>query len=355
MTKSVCLIRQRQSLIIGIILLLTACSEKPYIDSLRKEKVSFTSREFVDSKRSRTLPTYIWYPTNSEAIETPRTYDDGQRGYAAKDAPISAAQKRYPLVVISHGTGGSNADLAWLAEILASNGYIVAAPNHWNNTARNNSESGIVRLWDRPKDLSLILDRLLSDHEWGRRISTQQIAAAGFSAGGFTVLGLAGAIYSIEAMGNYCRDNPTERDCLLTNGFNWEEINTSDDYLPYKDYRLKAALSMAPAVGRGVNTSSLRSISIPIVIASAKDDEWLPYKGNAKYYTDNIRSASSLVFNHGGHFLFMQECSLIRKIVVHLFIDDDICGEYSTIDRNKLQHETAEAAIALFGNVFNPS
>jgi predicted dienelactone hydrolase len=346
---------RKQLLIIGIILFLTACSEKPYIDSLRKEKVSFISREFVDSQRERTLPTKIWYPADPETIETPRTYDAGQRGYTAKDEPISAAQKRYPLVLFSHGTGGSNADLAWLAEILASNGYIVAAPNHWNNTAGNNLESGIVRLWDRPKDLSLILDQLLSDQEWGQRISTQQIAAAGFSAGGFTVLGLAGAEYSMEAMNNYCKNNPTERDCSLTKGFNWEEINISDDHLSYKDDRIRAALSMAPAVGRGINARSLQSISIPMVIASARDDEWLPYQGNAKYYTDNIPSASGLVFRHGGHFLFMQECSLIRKIVVRLFIDDDICGEYSTIDRHKLQHETAEATIALFGGVFNPS
>tara|TARA_R110002072_G_scaffold117154_1_gene248009 strand:- start:233 stop:1300 length:1068 start_codon:yes stop_codon:yes gene_type:complete len=355
MTKSVDIMLRKRSVIFVIILSLAACSEKSYFDSLRKQKVSFTSREFVDSQRERTLPTKIWYPADIEAAETPRTYDHGQRGYTAKNEPISAERKRYPLILLSHGTGGSNADLAWLAEILASNGYIVAAPNHWNNTARNNLESGIVRLWDRPKDLSLILDRLIGDQEWGQRISTQQIGAAGFSAGGFTVLGLAGAEYSIEAMRNYCNNNPTERDCLLTKGFNWEEINTSDGHLSYKDDRIKAALSMAPAVGRGVNARSLQSISIPIVIASARDDEWLPYEWNAKYYTHNITSATSLVFEHGGHFLFMQECALIRKIVVRLFIDDDICGDDSTIDRHKLQHEAAGAAIALFGGVFNPS
>jgi dienelactone hydrolase len=35
-----------------------------------------------------------------------------------------------PLVVLSHGTGGGAAGMAWLAETLASNGYIVAAVNH---------------------------------------------------------------------------------------------------------------------------------------------------------------------------------------------------------------------------------
>ena len=40
-----------------------------------------------------------------------------------------------PLVLLSHGTGGSAVMLAWLGETLARAGYVVAAINHHGNTA----------------------------------------------------------------------------------------------------------------------------------------------------------------------------------------------------------------------------
>lgn len=335
---------------LAVLVLVSACSDEPYIDSLRKENVSYISLEYVDQERQRTLATGIWYPSVASASQTLHVYDDGSQGYTSKDQPISTVKNKYPLVLLSHGTGGSNNNLAWLAEVLASNGYIVAAPNHWNNTLGNNIPSGIIRLWDRPKDLSFVLSKLLSDEVWGSRILPQRITAAGFSAGGFTVLGLAGATYSFGALKNYCDANPSERDCTLMDGFNWDEIDTSDDQLPYEDERIKAVLSMAPAVGRGVDAGSLNNISIPVLIASARDDEWLPYEGNAKFYADNIPSASALTFDRGGHFIFMQKCALVRKLVTRFIVEDDVCDQHNATDRNALQHETAAAALELFGS-----
>jgi len=58
-------------------------------------------------------------------------------GWNARQAPLSAAATKRPLIVLSHGTGGGAAGMAWLAETLASNGYIVAAVNH-HGTPRPN-------------------------------------------------------------------------------------------------------------------------------------------------------------------------------------------------------------------------
>src|SRR5256885_8472094 len=57
----------------------------------------------------------------------------------AQKAPLSAAATKRPLIVLSHGTGGGAATMAWLAETLASNGYIVAAVNNHGNTAAETS------------------------------------------------------------------------------------------------------------------------------------------------------------------------------------------------------------------------
>lgn len=331
-----------------VIVLLPACTDDPYIDTLRIAKVSYTSLEIYDSDRERPLSTKVWYPTDQSATESSYRYDDGFLGYVAEDGAIIQSDDRYPLILLSHGTGGSNASLSWLAEILASNGYIVAAPNHWNNYAVNNQPSGIVRLWDRPKDLSYILSFLLEDETWGNRIAPDKISAAGYSAGGFTVLGLAGAKYSIRQMDRYCNTNPHDLDCSIVEDIDRNKIDISDVNSLYKDSRINYAMAMAPAVGRGVSLESLEGITIPVAIIAAKDDQWTTFEGNAKLYADNIPLASATSFSEGGHYLFLQECSLIAKLVVKIIIDDDVCGVNTTVDRRSLQHETALVALKLF-------
>ena len=52
-----------------------------------------------------------------------------------KGAPLSLGRDRYPLIIISHGLTGLRSLHTDLAEMLASNGYIVAAIDHTNVAA----------------------------------------------------------------------------------------------------------------------------------------------------------------------------------------------------------------------------
>ena len=68
-----------------------------------------------------------------------------QRDIGPPDAPLfrlgewaddpALAGGQFPLIVLSHGTGGSAQIMGWLARALASHGYIVAAVNHPGNNA----------------------------------------------------------------------------------------------------------------------------------------------------------------------------------------------------------------------------
>ena len=40
---------------------------------------------------------------------------------------MSSKQQQYPLIIMSHGSGGDRYNISWLAEVFASNGYIVVA------------------------------------------------------------------------------------------------------------------------------------------------------------------------------------------------------------------------------------
>lgn len=114
---------------------------------------------------SRTLLTRIWWPENGD-----------QPG---------------PLVIYSHGFMSSREEAQYLAEYLASHGYVVAAADYplsgYNAPGPQLAEDVV----NQPGDVSFILDDLLHRNEAGddslhNRIDPQRIAAVGLSLGGMT-------------------------------------------------------------------------------------------------------------------------------------------------------------------------
>ncbi|MCZ0901596.1 dienelactone hydrolase, partial [Microcoleus sp. HI-ES] len=94
---------------------------------------------------------------------------------SARNRPIpvdvywsEAATADKPTIVFSHGLGSVRTDLRYLAEHLASHGYVVAALEHpgSNETNTNAAMAGKCPLLapqeflDRPKDISFVLDEL---------------------------------------------------------------------------------------------------------------------------------------------------------------------------------------------------
>jgi predicted dienelactone hydrolase len=53
---------------------------------------------------------------------------------AFEDARVAEGDYRFPAIIFSHGNGNNGFDYAYTLEALASYGYIVAAPDHLNNT-----------------------------------------------------------------------------------------------------------------------------------------------------------------------------------------------------------------------------
>ncbi|NOX81944.1 MAG: alpha/beta hydrolase [Alphaproteobacteria bacterium] len=109
----------------------------------------------------------------------------------AKNAPV--ASENCPLVVISHGNGGSPWVHRDLAAHLAQNGFVVGLPEHIGNSRTDNSLEGtIANLENRPHQLSLCIDGLISDVELKPRIDLKRIGAIGHSIGAYTALAIAG-------------------------------------------------------------------------------------------------------------------------------------------------------------------
>ena len=130
-------------------------------------KVGVTNRAFLKNDASydwrgaqtHALLTTIWYPAATTARETQQWVGDpahpiASAAKAARDAKLTPSPAKFPLILLSHGTGGSALMMAWLGTVLAAHGYIAAAVNHpGNNALEPYTLQGFSLGWERAVDL----------------------------------------------------------------------------------------------------------------------------------------------------------------------------------------------------------
>lgn len=117
---------------------------------------------------------------------------------------LPAREQRVPLVVVSHGIGGSRRGYSWLGSFLAANGVAALHLQHVGSDRQlwaGNPLGVVGRLQDaaqdreaiaRAQDLRFALDQLLGG-EHAARVDSRRIAAAGHSYGANTTLLASGA------------------------------------------------------------------------------------------------------------------------------------------------------------------
>lgn len=275
-------------------------------------KVGMVTRRFVPAgsynwrgAKTHALITNIWYPAQSSAATSihwigPPDTPWFRLGEWDEDAEPAAG--RFPLVLLSHGTGGSSSIVAWLAQSLASRGYIVAAVNHpGNNTLEEYTAEGFLLWWERARDLTTVIDHVVKDSEFARHIDSRRIGAAGFSLGGYTMIEIAGARTEPARFRDFCRSqtaaickDPEEFPGLFAR---WTDLEkSSPDFrrasdqasASYRDPRIRAVFAIAPALGAAFTPTSLRRISIPVAVVAGADDLVVDVASNAKLIATNI-------------------------------------------------------------------
>lgn len=345
----------------------------------RKTKVGRVNHLYLDHSRTtwgnsgpRPVLTTIWYPAKPDSVEKPWQMGSViapifKVGYSALNAEILDTNAKYPLIILSHGTGGASTHLAWLAEHLASNGYIVAAVDHHGNTAMEDKyyPHGFLLWWERPKDLTFLLDKLLLDTKFSSSIDKEIIGAAGFSLGGYSVLALAGAIVSLEKLESYCKKNPHTVDCNVPPEapFDLAEINQlwkmdpfflkaeAEHKLLYEDKRVKAVFAIAPAIGPAITVESLSKIAIPTKIVVGKLDVIAPAETNGGFLAANIPSSQIILLDNVSHYTFLSECGWLGNLILP-FIQDGLCKDNKNIIRKEIHDKVAQDALVFFNRSF---
>jgi predicted dienelactone hydrolase len=157
----------------------------------------------------------VWYPAAAGVKE--ERIDLGPPGkplfiveQIAYDAPFVDARKR-PVILFSHGFGGTARMMGWYGVPLARAGYVVVAVDHpGNNGMDRMTTPGAILSWDRAKDLRAALEAVKADPQIAPHLDLKRLGVTGFSAGGFTSLVSAGATVDMNRFIAFCRRNPTD-------------------------------------------------------------------------------------------------------------------------------------------------
>ncbi|MGE0424815.1 MAG: alpha/beta hydrolase family protein [Reyranellaceae bacterium] len=228
---------------------------------------------------------------------------------AAIQAPPEARVKG--LIVLSHGTGGSELAHSSLAEALARNGYLVAALRHpgdnWQDRSLFQKPSGAY-FTERPRQVSRVIDALLADPDWKDRIATDargpRIGAVGHSAGGYTVVALVGGQVDLSRFGEHCRASRAD-DPILCGMVRTDQAPPAETLLaPTADTRVRAVVAMAP-LGVMFTSASLAGIRTPMAIYAAELDRWLVPRFHADWIAQNVPGVSFQRVPNAWHFAFM--------------------------------------------------
>ncbi len=234
------------------------------------EQVEALERDWVDSARGRAVPARLYLP---------------------RAAPGGDA--RVPLVVVSHGIGGSRFGYSYLGRHLAAQGYAALHVQHvgsdnrlwrgspWDLLERLNGAATEAEAIARAQDLRFALDQVLADPALAARLDATRIAALGHSYGANTALLVSGA-------------RVPGKPALA-------------------DARVKAvvAISAPPFHGYGAPGPILAPIGLPALHVTAEDDDIrIPgffsgvHDRVALYEAMGSTSKRLVVFRDGSHSMF---------------------------------------------------
>ena len=269
----------------------------------------------------------LYYPSTAPSRDIPM-------GPFTVHAAIKGAPEAVKgLIVVSHGLGGSELGHSRLAEALAARGYLVAALRHpgdnWTDSSLINKTPERY-FFERPRQVSRVIDALMADPLWKDRIARDargpRIGALGHSAGGYTVLALAGGVPDLARANQHCREEGKD-DPLFCHTGSSETAVPAPAGPPLKDARVRAVVAMAP-VGVLFTAESLAKVQVPVAVYAGEKDRWLVPRFHAVWVAKNLPGAELHMVPNAWHFAFMDTPSIPIQTP-----DGDIAADPPGFDR----------------------
>ncbi len=280
----------------------------------------------------------IWYP--SKALAAPQRLGLFEQTVADGG---TVAGRDLPLIVMSHGTGGSFEGHYDTALALADAGFVVAAVTHTGDNYREQIQLG--RLENRPRHIKVLIDYMLASWQHHDALDPSRIGMFGSSAGGFTAVVAIGGTPDMMTVAPYCAAHPDEWSCRMLKD---RKINVSANITGQwnwvHDRRIVAAVIASPALGYAFSAEALSSVTVPIQLWRGDSDEILPHPNYAQAIYDRLPVKPEYhVVPNAGHFAFLAPCTPALAAVA-----PEICRDPPGFDRVAFHREFDPAVMAFF-------
>jgi len=245
--------------------------------------VGYCAVELVDEQSGVVFPMSVMYPTHASGKSE-------KLGPYSVDVSIDAAPQEgvFPLIVISHGSGGSPLVYRTLAHYLAGNGFIVGMPEHPFNNRNNNTLAGTVEnLANRPRHIRKAINWFFDSSKFAGLLKPDTVAIIGHSMGGYTALALAGGVPT-----SFPNESPGQRP---------KQVSVTPDP------RVKALVLLAPAAVWFKADGALSEVNIPILMLVGEKDEYTP-SYHAQIILVGVPDYAKVqyrIIKNAGHFSFL--------------------------------------------------
>jgi predicted dienelactone hydrolase len=236
-----------------------------------------------DPQAGDPIPTLVVFP--ADAPEQPESLGPYTLS-AARNAEIAPGP--FPLVLVSHGTGGSPLVYRDLARHLARHGFLVALPEHPRNNRSNNELANTAAiLANRPRHIRRVMDWLFAHPQFGPHLVPDAAAIIGHSLGGYTALAATGAIPTA-----YPHETPDGQSCRVDVA---------------SDARVKALVLLAPATAWFTAADALSAVRVPILMLTGEKDVHTPqwHAAIVKQGVPDPALVEHKTIPNAGHFSFL--------------------------------------------------
>lgn len=304
----------------------------------------FQDLQLTDPVEGGPMAVIVFYPTKTDRGSTqvgPFTIA-ATRG--AAPAPGS-----YPLIVHSHGTGGSHLGHHDTLVTLARAGFVAAAVQHPRDNFLDMSGFATdLQLIGRPHHIVALIDGVLADPTIGPLVDHQRIGMAGFSAGGYTALLIAGAVPDFSLQAAYRRAVPY--DPLRKRADAAGKQRRKPDLKIVADPRVRAIFLMAPALGYMFDRAGLSKVEVPVRLYRPTADEILAHPWNAERIAQMLPKPPEYQLVEGaGHYVFLAPCPTLLSLRI-----PEICKDPRGIDRAAFHVRLNSEMIDFFRRTLTP-
>ncbi len=242
----------------------------------------------------------------------------------------------FPLVIISHGTGGGMASHVDTAQALAEAGFVVVAPTHPGDNFQDDAIVGRSDWFvDRSRHVSKVIDYMFGEWVGRDRLGRASIGIFGFSAGGTTALISIGGVPDLSLVMPHC-ERQAEFVCGIL-------VPSGDEPSPVwsHDPRIAAAVVAAPGLGFAFDPLGLADVHVPVQLWAGTEDETVPYATNAGIIRGLLPQAPDFHSVEGAdHLSFLAPCTPETL--------PPLCQDPLGFDRSRFHQDFNQALIEYF-------